>query len=305
MKKSTLKAGLLLGTMLQVACATDAADEQTLLGPLESDGTRDKAQALAEETDTVGSLKAEFVRCDGSRQVIRVSGEKDKFKNWDKNRQIFTVFNFKDENYSFLAPSSTWIDRDCKTNIVGRLVCEGFSFETAIATPGMVRVLAADFESTDRNSIYNDDRIGPTQEAVSSAHNCQAEPGSVRLRHIGSGQCLYAEGGNGGRTKHWGCWDDPGMRFVLDPVVGGGFRLRNTVSGQCLYGNPNDGGEVNHWVCWNDPNMVFDQVTVGSAVRLQHRQTGKCLYANGGNGGTTHVWGCWNDPNMLFSMDPI
>lgn len=70
--------------------------------------------------------------------------------------------------------------------------------------------------------------VGATNGATASTAICNptaanqrfyldnAGPGFVRLR--ASGQCLYGTSTDGGSAHNWGCWADPGMRFVLDPA---------------------------------------------------------------------------------------
>jgi hypothetical protein len=264
-------------------------------------------QELAEPTDTVGELKAESLGCDGERQRIRVTVGKEKFKNWDKNKNFYLLFNFRASDGTFIYTSRLYLyQRDCKTNFAGRRVCEPFTTdEIYLNHQGPIHVLAYNYESRDISSIdVRTDQVGPRKEVIIPGANCKQEANAVRLRHKRSNQCLYAQNNNGATARHWQCWNDPNMAFALEPAGGGGYRLRHTQSGQCLYGSNQNGGTVNHWQCWNDPNMVFhlDQVASGE-YRLRHALTNKCVYVHGGNGQTAHVWDCWNDPNMVFTLD--
>lgn len=141
-------------------------------------------------------------------------------------------------------------------------------------------------------------------KAIRTRACSQEAPSSYRLRHVPTNQCIYPHGGNGQTANHWQCWDDPNMRFSLDPVGANRFRIRNVATNQCLYGHDQNGGTANHWQCWDDPSMVFVMDPVSDTTfRLRHERTGKCLYPSGGNGGTMNVWSCWDDPNMVFTLD--
>lgn len=301
-----LKWGVTAAALLMGGCAlgsTEDVDPMNLGGAGSLEEVRTLKQ-LAEPTATVGDVSARSLRCQGGRQVVEVSVGRDKFKKWDRYLKIFTVVTFWDPDTGE-SHDSVVEERDCKSWL-GRLRCEEFINSYRTSVDGSVEVRVAHYEAKDQYSINRHDWIGEVHYAFTDEpRTCTIEDGSVLLRHVKSGQCLYSPDGNGGPTKHWQCWNDPGMAFQLDPAAGG-YRLRNTSTGQCLYGHPNNGGEVRHWQCWDDPNMVFDVVDLGSGqVRLKHRQTGKCVYAAGGNGGTTHVWDCWNDPNMVFSLDAL
>jgi hypothetical protein len=127
----------------------------------------------------------------------------------------------------------------------------------------------------------------------------------VRLRHAGSGKCIYANGPNGGSVKNWGCWNDPAMTFVLEAASGLTYRLRSQSSGQCLYAQTLVGAPARSWQCWSDSNLRFAIENFGDGKRLRHIDTGQCLYGSSSDGGEVRATTCSSSPSQKYWLDVI
>jgi hypothetical protein len=128
---------------------------------------------------------------------------------------------------------------------------------------------------------------------------------NYRLRHVGSGQCLYP--GLGSDMNHWSCWADPNLTYYVEQAGAGLVRLRHALTDKCIGASAQNGATVPQGACQAGfSNFLYIlEAAGGGYFRLKNRDTTKSLYTFGGDGGTVHSYDTWNDPNMRFALDPV
>lgn len=132
----------------------------------------------------------------------------------------------------------------------------------------------------------------------------------VRVRGVQSGQCLFVDGNL--RTRNWGCWNDPGMRFALETVPGGMKQLRHVNSGLCIYGWVPNVPSVLANACGLTGTRITlipqtaGQVMISIPATGTGFQTGNggCLSTGAANGGDASKAPCSGAPSQRFVLDP-
>lgn len=170
--------------------------------------------------------------------------------------------------------------------------------------------------SSDRADVYfyvpNDASVGDVYLAtirVESSHNSLLCQGTfkvnvrqgVRLQHDITNQCLFS---NASGTDHWGCWDDPNMRYTFLPA-GDKIRIMHNNTGRCLGAGSSNGAAVPSPHCNASAQSQLYEILDNDdgSVRLKNVATGRCLYASdSGNGGKIRSSTCWGDPNFVFHL---
>ncbi|WP_144118422.1 RICIN domain-containing protein [Catellatospora sichuanensis] len=114
-----------------------------------------------------------------------------------------------------------------------------------------------------------------------------------------SEKCLVIGHNDSDVASQWGCWDQPEMKWRIQPWGTGTYHIVNDVSGKCLVIGHNDSDVASQRSCWDQPEMKWRIEPSGTGTyHIVNDVSGKCLVIGHNDSDVAGQWSCWDQPEM-------